>query len=902
MRRLVRYPNALFGIIAEMKNIVLLCLAIAGLSGILKADELADVFSCPPDDARPQVWWHWMGGNVSRDGIVKDLESMKAVGIGGVTLCDLHCEGVPQGPVVFASPEWFALVRFAAENCARLGLDFRFANCAGWTASGGPWVGVEDSMKAFVFSETNAVGGASVTLASPPSKKDFYREIAVVAFPVPKDYRKRPVAGCEAKSQREFCWGNVSRDKGSAATAETVDPSSVIDLSSKLKPDGALDWTAPSGTWRVIRCGYTTTAKCNFPAPRGGSGYEVDKLDVAAVERHFNAHCKKVVDSLGEGRKALKGILIDSYEVGPFSWTAGLGRRYAERWHESPLPLLVALAGHTVGSTVATDDLLWRYRRLVADLFARNYLGTMRRLANAEGLTLAVEPYTTPCDDLQFGRYCDIPMGEIWPSQKDMLTCPGCRSLPSSFAHFWGGRLVDAEAFTQNPLCGTSARWLWDPLAIKACGDAAFARGMNRFCIHGFAHQPWNVEGPGMTMGFWGIRYDRTEPWWRCTAALNRYLARCQGMLQRGRIVRDVLVYAGDGVPNRYREFGTNRFGFDIVGTEALDAVRVENGELVSPCGTRYAALVVQPCEWNGATVRARLDELKRQGVKTDTEALVPDVLEPTGGLRWIHRKYDDGTDGYFVCSPNTNEAVTVRVSFRQVGRRPELWDPESGVISAPAGWAEKGGRTEVLLSFERSGAVFVLFRDRPTAALKPPVRPSAPSKAWKPVWEIAFPNGRLVKTSELFDWSQSADDEIRYFTGTAVYRTDISGRNLGTVDFGVVKDFAEVVVDGRLVATLWKPPYRCAVPTGKTLEVRVVNGWPNRMIGDDRTCKPDAPMKERCYWLPAHGFGLSGALPDWVKAGRPSPTGRRSFATWQHWLKDDPLQPSGMIGPVKTE
>ena len=882
---------------------IILMLPLILLAAGVSALPLEQGFLDPPASARPQVWWHWMGGNVSRRGITADLESMKAVEIGGVTLFNLSCDGTPVGPVEFASPEWFSLVRFAAEECVRLGLEFRIANCAGWTGSGGPWVSVEDSMKEFVFSETNAVPGRSVRLVRPKARQGYYHDIAVVAFRVPEDYRKRPIAGYGVKTCRDFSWGIVQPDRKPAGTNEVVTAESIVDLTDCLQEDGTLNWRVPSGNWRVIRCGYTTTGKCNFPAPRGGAGLEVDKLSVGPVERHFRAHVKKTIDALGVGRRALTGIVVDSYEVGPFSWTEGLERVFKKRRGSSDdvLSLFVALAGNTVESPARTDELLADFRRLVADLFARNYAGTLKRLANAEGLSLAVEPYVSPCDDLQYSRYCDIPMGEIWPSQKDMESCPGSHELPASSAHFWGGRLVDVEAFSQNPSSGTSARWLWDPLSVKSCGDVAFTRGMNRCVINSFAHQPWTVEGPGMTMGFWGIRYDRTEPWWRCTRPFNRYLARCQYLLQEGRIVRDLLVYGGDAAPNRFRKLDTRRFGYDVIGTEGLEAVAVRDGVLVAPSGTRYQALVVQPSEWNGRSVLARIEELRRQGAKIGATAAVPDVEDPSGSIRWIHRTYEDGSQGYFVCTAGTNAVVKAKVSFRQRGSVPELWDPESGEIRVPTDWREVGGRTEVTLSLGMAGSVFVMFRPRLTAGARPEEK-LPELQLWRPEWEIAFPGRKAFRTRELFDWAKSNDDEVRYFTGTAVYRAPLAAGSNRMVDFGEVRDFAEVLVDGRMVAILWKPPYRCRLPAGKTLEVRVTNGWANRMIGDERTREPDVEMTAKCGWTKVHGFGMSGAVPKWVLEGKPSPTGRRSFATWKHWLRDDPPQPSGLLGPVRLE
>ena len=94
---------------------VCLAAAIAAAMGnVLAADDnLLATFRVPSDSARPEVWWHWMNGNVSRAGIVADLDAMAAVGLGGVTIFDAGC-AIPPGPLAFNTPEWFDTVKFAA--------------------------------------------------------------------------------------------------------------------------------------------------------------------------------------------------------------------------------------------------------------------------------------------------------------------------------------------------------------------------------------------------------------------------------------------------------------------------------------------------------------------------------------------------------------------------------------------------------------------------------------------------------------------------------------------------------------------------------------------------------------------------------------------------------------------
>ena len=124
-------------------------------------DSLRDNFINPPDSARPHTWWHWMNGNVSKEGITADLEAMKANGIAGANIF-AGGNDVPAGPVRFGSDEWYDCFRWAAKESRRLGISLGMMNCAGWAASGGPWVAPSNSMKELVHTEVRFTGPRSV--------------------------------------------------------------------------------------------------------------------------------------------------------------------------------------------------------------------------------------------------------------------------------------------------------------------------------------------------------------------------------------------------------------------------------------------------------------------------------------------------------------------------------------------------------------------------------------------------------------------------------------------------------------------------------------------------------------------------------------------------------------------
>ncbi|HYJ37550.1 MAG TPA: glycosyl hydrolase, partial [Chitinophagaceae bacterium] len=141
-------------------------------------------FSNPPTSAYAHVYWFWMNGNVTKEGITLDLEAMKRVGVGGVFNFDVGT-GIPKGPVQYLSNEWLELKKHAIREAGRLGIEFTMHNCPGWSASGGPWITPELAMQQITWSESFVLGGRQINQLLPQPAKRFnvYQDIAVIAFP-----------------------------------------------------------------------------------------------------------------------------------------------------------------------------------------------------------------------------------------------------------------------------------------------------------------------------------------------------------------------------------------------------------------------------------------------------------------------------------------------------------------------------------------------------------------------------------------------------------------------------------------------------------------------------------------------------------------------------------------------
>ncbi len=146
-------------------------------------------FLHPKNETKVHTWWHWMQGNLSKEGITKDLEAMKAQGIVQATILNVghlvkdRYYGVPK--VKFASDEWYNMFSWALQEAKRLDIKIGAHNCDGWSSSGGPWITPEQSMKMFTWSKITVAGNRNISqkIDRPFAKKDFYRDVAVVAYP-----------------------------------------------------------------------------------------------------------------------------------------------------------------------------------------------------------------------------------------------------------------------------------------------------------------------------------------------------------------------------------------------------------------------------------------------------------------------------------------------------------------------------------------------------------------------------------------------------------------------------------------------------------------------------------------------------------------------------------------------
>jgi len=612
----------------------------------LKAD-----FRNPPDAARPGVYWYFMDGNMSKEAMTADLESMKKVGIGNLVFLEVNV-GVPRGPVDFLSEQWQDLFKHAVREAERLGIAITLGVGPGWSGSGGPWVSGKESMQHLVSSSIQVSGDENkpIVLPKPAPKKpyfgegsftdelkvhwnEYYEDVVVLAFPTTQGnvkiedidekalYYRAPYTS--EKNVKQFLPSKT--DYPEPQKNAVITKSEIIDVTRFLKPDGTLDWNVPAGKWTILRMGSRNNGAVTRPAPAPGLGFEADKMDTTAINAHMENFTGKLFKKIGIPDKNLQGGLkmlhMDSWEMGAQNWTPRFREEFKKRRGYDPLPFYPVYSGLVVESLEKSERFLWDLRQTSMELVIENHAMHLKKYGQKYNLGFSIEPYDmNPTADMELGALADVPMCEFWSKDYGFNSSFSCIQA-ASIAHVNGQDVVAAEAFTAH-----KEDWKQNPGSMKNQGDWAFAAGINRFVYHTFQHQYLNDDlKPGMTMGPYGVHWDRSQTWWPMADGYHKYITRCSHILRQGRTEADVLYLTPEGAPHVFRapasaltgdEVLPDRKGYNFDGCSPsqLKTASVKDNLIVFPGGATYRLLVLPAVETMTPELLDKIESLVKAG------------------------------------------------------------------------------------------------------------------------------------------------------------------------------------------------------------------------------------------------------------------------------------------------
>ena len=901
----------------------------------------SETFKNPPDSVRPWVYYWQLKGNTSKELITRDLENMKEIGVGGLLVFDSRrywddYDSKTHVPVPldikyeFMSDEWVDMMSWLVSEAARLGLQVSFNISDSGGQLRGPWDMKELGPYELIWTEGNLNGPKNVSLDFVlPDDKPYYKDVAALAVRITTS-----VSGGREAVKLNETWSPVVYPNENAPRYDQV-----VDLTDRIR-DGKLEWDVPDGHWKVLR----------FGSVRIGEPGCVDILNAKSVEDYFRKTPGALLDAVGKNAgETLSHFYNVSWEGVHPNWSDGFDRFFAEkRGYEirDYLPILRGLApeGELDPSRFVVD-----YMKTISDSFRANCYETVGRLCHERGVRWHSEdggpwnrnsPLFKEADMLTFWGQNDFPQGEFWIGDLARTNAP----YAAMAAHIYGRRDVSLEAFTHM-----TKHWTSYPAMLKPYADTSFISGANFMIWHTYTASPEELGKPGFEY-FAGSHVNSNVTWQPYVKPFMDYMARCQHLLRQGVPVADVCVYASDknyetwGLAKTWNEKSTLKlpkgYKYDLLDTKVLaERLTYEDGWFVLPGGAKYRVLVFDPADENipekaikrirdlakqgapivlGAiepkrsvglenwpdcdkNVQALADELWRSGDFANifrgvdlgsalkTLEIAPDV-ESNIDVDFTHRKVGD-VDIYFLAAPGKDAALGECV-FRVCDKKASYWNSTDGSVFTALYESLDDGKTRVTIPLQRDGSVFVVFSNDDFSPLrlvlnKETVELKTP---WTVRFDPQYGGPEQTTFNKLTYWNENDDPGIRYYSGTATYSTEFELTEEQTskrlvLSLGTVKDIAHVRLNGVDLGVVWTDPWTVelqdAAKAGKNLlEIDVCNCWRNRLIGD-AALEPEQRFTKTNVVL--------------LKEDDPE----HKTPAYRGYLATDPLEPSGLIGPV---
>jgi hypothetical protein len=827
---------------------------------------LHDGFTHPPDDCRIMMRWWWFGPSATNSELKRELEQMKAAGIGGVEIATLYALTLDDPSTGFhnydfTSDEHLDHLRFAADEAQQLGLRVDVTLGSGWPF-GGPHIPVTQAAGALRV-EAVSVASGSTSVAVPPLEAG---EKLIAAFPA-------AVSG----SDIDF--------KSAKAVA--------------IPSGGRLDLPADAGSDRRVLFFIASRTGMMVKRPAaGGAGFVLDHYDDKAIENHLHAVGDRLLSAFGDHPPY--AVFSDSLEDYASNWTPDLLSEFQRRRGYDLTPLLPALVGDLGPDTAAIRH---DWGQTLTELANERFLQPIHSWAQQHHTLFRSQTYGFPPVTLSSNRYEDLPEGEgkatvsMWRQFSDTRWA-------ASAGHLFDHNVISSETWTWLH----SPAFRATPLDIKAEADLHFLQGINQLVGHGWPYSPKSAGEPGWRMYAAGA-FDAHNPWFPVMPDLTAYLQRVSYAMRLGKPASDVaLLLPNDDVwasfvvgmqKNRpptsalgFDESGSNvtideslprflksdviaqildaGFNVDFIDADAIDSVGIPYKALILPGVDRlpvqtyekildfaqHGGIVVAtrrlpataPGFSHAAEITSRIQTFSQKLFHGDIATghfvadehdlgaqlgrwLRPDfVTTPrTPEIGFIHRHLDAG-DLYFIAN-TSNRPHSFQAAFRSSAARAEIWDPFTG----KAAGLPNPAKLQFDLQPYESRLVF--FSDASLSAVAPQTREESKRTDISHDWMVSF--GEQAQSTAMQTLSSWADDpKWRYFSGQVTYRktldipaADTRPGHFVVIDFGEgtpvsmptmpvefnmrayldspVREAGQVFVNDQLAGSVWHPPFR---------------------------------------------------------------------------------------------
>ncbi len=763
---------AILLVVAQCVSFILFAsqsLAQANTPTIPSTSQVAKSFQSPPAESLPMVRWWWFGVAVQEPEILRELQQMKADGIGGAELAFVYPEALNDPStglrnLPFLSPEMLHAVSYAQSQGNKLGLRIDVTLCSGW-----PY------------------GGPAITLANAAGR------LRVLTMPLPAKATSLPLPQLSL-GERLISIAIADGDprQWNAATAKTLSPG--MPLPASDSPRVALLFIAGHTLQQVKR------------AAVGAEGYVLDPFSRQAVATHLRAVGEPFLKAFGDTPPF--AIFSDSLEAYGADWTPTLPEEFQKRRGYDLLPHLPELVA---GGTPAADKVRHDYGRTLTELVNENYLTQIEDWAHTHHTRFRSQTYGEPAVSFSSQRLVDLPEGE-GPQWRSFSTL----RWATSANHLFGGRVSSGESFTwlHSPVFRAT------PLDMKAEADIDFIMGENQLIFHGWPYSPPQAGEPGWSLYAAAVFNDH-NPWHPVMRSVNRYIARLSDLLRQGEPANQVALllptddaWAGFS-PGKVSVTGamislipadltaailSAGYNFDFIDADTINHLGIHHTVLVLPPTQRIPIATLQRiAAWvdaggkilavghipsmdaegntppqmtallhrifnaaNTASDPAKISDALHLLAPPDLDLTNPTSRDPIG---FIRRKLPDA-DLYFVAN-TSNHPVRSQLQLSTTHASGARWNPETGAIED----AINPKHIDLSLAPYES-AVFV-FSDQPSTAASPRPAVNVLSDISRD-WSADFiGTRRFIQLPTLTDWS--IDPATRYYSGEVVYKRSIT-------------------------------------------------------------------------------------------------------------------------------
>lgn len=464
-----------------------------------------------PQKARPWTRWWWMGNAVDSGNIQLQLQQFHDAGIGGVEIVPIYgAKGAEDKFIQYLSPQWMSMLDYTVAEAKARDMGVYISVGTGWPI-GGPQVGLPDAATKLIIQQYDY---------SPETKTPLTISL--------KEEKQKAAAGT-----------------GLAALMAYSDKKEVIDLTAKVRKDGALDWKPARGNWKLYAAFTGKTLQKVKRAAPGGEGYTLDHFSVPALQHYLSAFDQ----AFGEDARGVQVFYNDSYEVYNADWSPAFFEEFKKRRGydlRRYLNLLAVADSSDITARIKSD-----FRETMSDLMLDNFAIPFKQWAQSKGGLALNQAHGSPANLLDLYAAADIPETESFGSSsfpikglrrdsadiRNVDPDPDMMKFASSAAHATGQNLVSCETFT----------WLTEHFKTswsqcKPEAEQAWLAGINHIFFHGTTYSPAEIPWPGW-MFYASVEFNPANSLWPHLKGLNDYITRCQVLLQSGTADNEIMVY-----------------------------------------------------------------------------------------------------------------------------------------------------------------------------------------------------------------------------------------------------------------------------------------------------------------------------------------------------------------------